>query len=117
MPDQRQRFNVHLYPVVRLAVSGVEAVSHQEAISKSLERTDLFARFASADGEYAEEISHFLVDVVGDEQYTQSLWYYGQQAPLMSNVARLVAWYDDGRSDDELDRIIGDAREILTSSI
>ena len=120
MPEpspQQQRFNVHLYPVVRLVVSGVEAASHQDAVEKAIEQTDLCTRFASADGEYAEEISHFLVDVVGDDDYAQSWWFYSRQSPLMANFKRLIAWYDNGGSDDELDSIIADARAILAASI
>lgn len=120
MPEpspQQQRFNVHLFPVVRLAVHGVEAASHQEAVDRALEQTDLFARFASADGEYAEEISHFLVDVVGDNDYAQSWWFYSRQSPLMSNFARLVAWYENSGSVEELNSIIADARATLAASI
>ena len=116
-PSQQEHFNVHLYSVVRLQVSDVEAASHQEAVENAIENTDLHARFASDDGEYADELSHFLVDVVGDDKYLQSWWFYSRQSPLMSNFARLVHWYDNGKSDDELDAIIADARQILAVSI
>jgi hypothetical protein len=61
-------YDVHLFPVVRLKVSGVQAASHVEAIERTLEKVgpELEGRFASAGVEYAEAISHYLVDVVGD---------------------------------------------------
>ena len=119
MPDQaeQRRFNVHLFPVIRLLVSDVEADSHRAAVEKALAMTDLYARFEASDGDYAEEISHYLVDVVGDDEYAESWWFYSRQSPFMANFARLVSWYDRGRSDDELDAIIADVRQILDAAL
>ena len=115
-PD-RQRFDVHLFPVVRLQVSGVEAGSPQAAIEKALEQTDLHSRFAGDDGEYAEELSHFLVDAAGDEQYEQSRWFYSKQTPLLANLSRLVLWSEHDRPETELHEILRDAREALANSV
>ena len=115
-PDQ-QRFDVHLFPVVRLRVPGVEAESPQAAIEKALEQTDLHSRFAGDDGEYAEELSHFLVDAAGDEQYEQSRWFHSRQTPLLANLSRLVLWRDRGQTETELHEILRDAREALAKSV
>ena len=112
-----QQFDVHLFPVVRLKVSGVHATSPQAAIEKALEQMDLHAYLANIGGEYAEELSHFLVDMVGDEQFSQSRWFYSQQTPLLDNLSRLVSWYDRGRPEAELQQIVRDARDVLTNSI
>ena len=57
MPEPTsQQFDVHLFPVVHLKVSGVHATSPQAAIEKALEQTDLHAQFAGV-GEYAEELA------------------------------------------------------------
>ena len=118
MPEPTsQQFDVHLFPVVRMKVSGVHATSHQAAIEKALEQTDLHARLVSTGGEYAELLSHFLVDVVGDEQFAQSRWFYSQQTPPLDNLFRLVSWYDRGRPEAELQEIVRDARDVLTNSI
>jgi len=110
-PAIPQKFDVHLFPVVRLKASGVAAASLRKAIDEALAQTDLYAELAGPDREYAEELSHFLVDVVGDEQYEQSQWFYSRETPLMSNLARLVAWHEGTRSEDELKTIIQDIND------
>ena len=67
-PSSR-RYDVHLFAVVRLDVADVEAASQREAVERALERVDLSARLAGPGFEYADELSHFLVDEVGDEQH------------------------------------------------
>lgn len=114
---QIQQYDVHLFAVARRKVSGVNATSHRKAIKSALAETDLYACFNGAETEYAEELCHFLVDVVGDDEYAQSQWYYSQDAPLMSNLARLVSWYERGRSGEELEQIILDARDVLANSV
>ncbi|MBZ5499059.1 MAG: hypothetical protein LAP85_21890 [Acidobacteriia bacterium] len=76
------RYNVHIFAVVRVKVPDVEAVSHQDAIKKAVESTDLnevFDRVSPVPGvehtEYGEEISHYLVDEVGDEECRRSTFY------------------------------------------
>lgn len=81
------KYDVHLYAVVRVKVSGVEACSMENAIEKAEGATPLHQMFDRGDMEYAEEITHYLVDVEGDEEYMQTKWF----------------WYDDDgnlRSDE-----------------
>lgn len=112
-----QQYDVHLFPVVRIKVSGVAAASQREAIDAALAQTDLYAHFNRSECEFAEELSHFLVDVGGDNQYEQSRWFFCRETPLIANLARLVAWYDRGRPEDELPSIVGDARDVLNNSL
>ena len=74
---------------------------------------ELARRFRD-DMEYTGEISHYLVDVVGDEEFLQSQFFYSQDEPLIANLGRLVNWYDVRRDDTgELAAIIHNAREVL----
>ena len=118
-PDGQSLYDVHLFPVVRLKVSDIAAASHREAVEKACSATvpELYQRFETKDGDFAEEISHFLVDVVGDEQFECSRFYYSESDPLVSNLARLITWYDKGADSEELERIIADARDVLETSV
>ena len=118
-PDNQSLYDVHLFPVVRLKVPGIAAASRREAIEKACAATvpELYQRYETKDGDFAEEISHFHVDVGGDEQSESSRFYYSQTDPLVSNLARLVTWYDSKAGDEELERIIADARAVLETSV
>jgi hypothetical protein len=77
------RYNVHIFAVVRVKVPGVEAGSHRDPIKNAVEATDLddlFDRESPMSGiehiEFGDEISHYLVDEVGDEEYRRSTFYH-----------------------------------------
>lgn len=110
-------YNVHLFPVVRLKVTAVDAMFHIEAVEKAVAQTDLYAECESTNLEYAEELSHFLVDVAADPEFENSQWFYSRDNPLLANLARLVKWYDQGRSPDELESIIKSARDALSAAV
>ena len=113
-------YDVHLFPVVRLKVPSVEAPSHREAITRARCQIaeNLTQRFPDDDGEYAEEFSHYLVEVVGDEERRQSQSFYSQDEPLVANLRRLVNWYDARRGNaGELAEIINDARDVLKFAV
>ena len=113
-------YDVHLFPVVRLKVPNVEAPSHREAITwaRCQIAEDLTQRIPDDDGEYAEEFSHYLVEVVGDEERLQSQSFYSQDEPLVANLRRLVNWYDARRDNaGELAEIISDARDVLKFTV
>ena len=110
-------FNVHLFPVVRIKVSSVEAPSHIEAVEQAVAQTDLYSECESTNFEYAEELSHFLVDVAADPEFENSQWFYSRNNPLRVNLARLVKWYDQGRSPNELEAIIKSARDALSAAV
>lgn len=88
------KYDVHLYTVVRVKCSGIEADSYKDAIERAEKdfccydsSYHLQQCLASGDAEYAEEIVGALVDVVGDESYNQTAYFdvkngeYKQQLP------------------------------------
>jgi len=78
-----KRYDVHIYPIVRVKVSGVEADNQVEAIKKAEQIIDLHSLLDRDDEiEYAEDIDCFLVDEEGDEEYQKSRWYDKQYRPL-----------------------------------
>lgn len=71
------KYNVHIYPIVRVKVCDIEADSQKEAIKLAETQVNLYRLF-DADGpevEYAEGIDGFLVDEVGDSDFRRSTWY------------------------------------------
>jgi hypothetical protein len=78
------QFDVHIYAVVRVKVSGIEAESQQDAIKKAEDATDLHAMFRGdvdafssypVESEYTEDVESFLVDEVGDAEYRNTRSY------------------------------------------
>lgn len=77
------RYDVHLYPVVRVKVPGIEANSHGEAVKRARNRVDLdrLLSLAIHDGihvldiEYAEDLAYYLIDEVGDANHARTTWY------------------------------------------
>lgn len=70
------KYNVHLYPIMRVTFQGVEADSQEEAIKKAEEEFDGYALASHHGGvAYAEDMDGFCVDEVGDTEYTNSKWY------------------------------------------
>ena len=110
-----QRYDVHLFPVIHIKLSKIEAVSHRAEIEQALETTltDLPDRLGQIGAEYREEMSHFLVDVTGDAEFRQSRWFYSQDEPLLANLRRLIAWDKAGQPSDELEQILSDTRNLL----
>ena len=90
--------DVHVYAIVRVKCSGIEARDHKEATDKAWGFfPDLYALFDSknimhlpegvADVEFAEEISHFLVDEQNDPGLERSTWHDDQGRPMPSSKA------------------------------
>lgn len=77
------KYDVTLQALVNVRVANVEAPTRVAAIDvaeKSVNLYDLFRRDNPAAGiaftEYAEDIHEVLVDIIGDEESKQSLWYF-----------------------------------------
>ena len=66
------KYDVHAYPQVRIKIEDVEANSQKEAIA-IVEKMDFHHLLRPL--EWAEEISWYLVDEHGDEEYEQSQSY------------------------------------------
>lgn len=77
----RNSLEVHIFAVVRVKVAGIDANSQTEAIVKTEDSVDLYRLFEnrSAFGvettEFADEISFYRVDEVGDSTYERSCYY------------------------------------------
>ena len=70
--------NVHIYAVVRLKVEGAEGADPKACIAAALQATDLHRELPSGPKcEFAEEISHYLVDPVvdGEVNCDESRWF------------------------------------------
>lgn len=121
MPNQNL-FDVHLFAIVRWKLPAVPAVCPETAIQAAREHpaTARWLRLLEDPqgiGEFADEFSHYLVDVTGDEEFEQSRWFHAAESPLVVFARRWVEWADNGRAVDELPQLHEEARQILSQSI
>ncbi len=70
------KYTVHIYPICRVTLLGIEADSQEEAIKKAEAQANLYA-LCSAGVEYAEGIDSFHVDEENDPHYERSCSYDG----------------------------------------
>jgi len=78
------KYDVHIYAVVRVKIEGVNAESQTAAITAAQKGLDM--EYAIKQGEYAEEITGFLVDEVGDENYSKTRAYLADGVTPDPNV-------------------------------
>mgnify|MGYP001558073700 CR=1 FL=1 len=82
------KYHVHLYPIVRVLVSEVEAETPEAAIKQAEALVDLRRLFSGLDGphvvstEYADDMDGFLVDEGGDPEHLKSTFYDAKYRPL-----------------------------------
>lgn len=70
------KYNVHMYCVYRVKYINIEAKNELEACKKVDEELSSYPPdYSASEFEFADEVTGFLVDVVGDEEYTQSCSY------------------------------------------
>lgn len=75
------KYDVHLLPVIRFTVRNIEAGSPEEACSKAEQELDdttlrrAMRGSSEYEAEYADEIVAALVDIQGDEDYSESAWF------------------------------------------
>lgn len=113
-------FHVHLFAIVRREVRNVVAPSLREAVEAAfaqLSPHELSERFDSDTTEFADEFSHSLVDVAGDDEFTESRFLTSAQEPLLEFLRRLVAWHDGGPPETQLGALLGEARSILAGAV
>ena len=115
-----QQFDVHLFPVIRWKCSGISASSPEEAIQLAqvhlpLDRLEMQLR--DLDAEYAEEISHYLVDIVGDADFERSRFYHSSQELCLVPLRLLLAWSEGGRNEAVLVALLAEVREMLARSV
>ena len=111
-----RRYNVQIFAVVRVDVAVVPAAFSREAISTALQQIDIGKQVGGTATD-AGELSHFVVGLVGDEEFRQSESFTSQDQPLLATLARLLNWAEHGRDPLELERILNDARVVLADSI
>jgi hypothetical protein len=68
------KYRVHVYLTVRVPFDDIEAESQEAAIEAARKLVDDYS-FRLKDAEYADEITNFLVDEDGDEEYERSQSY------------------------------------------
>ncbi|KKM00327.1 hypothetical protein LCGC14_1805530 [marine sediment metagenome] len=78
------KYTVHIYPIVRVTFSDVEANSQEEAMKKAEDGADFHETFdrLAVNVEYAEDIDCFHVDEENDPEYARSVWYDKHNKPL-----------------------------------
>jgi len=77
------KYNVHVYTMVRVTVENVEAACQEDAVKKAIDEVDfneifdmrLPLGYGAKYTEWAEEDAYYLVDEVGDGEYTNSKWW------------------------------------------
>lgn len=75
------KYDVHLFPVVRCTVRGVEAESPEEACKKAEQvlsdetLKNAICGSSEYEADFADEILEALVDIQGDENYSESTWF------------------------------------------
>jgi hypothetical protein len=75
------KYDVHIFAVVRVKIAGVDAESQTEAIVNAEDSVDLYRLFENPGAfgveatDFADEITHYLVDEVGDSTYERSRFY------------------------------------------
>jgi hypothetical protein len=113
-------FDVHLFAVVRIKFSHVSAVCVHDAVRAAIERfdsSDFLKLFDGESTEFADEFSHFLVDLVGDAEFEQSRFVTSRQEPLVALLEKLVGWDASDRLQTELSVLLAEARRALEWSV
>ena len=113
-------FDVHVFTVVRILIAAIPAATPEAAIQQALESpalTALDCALISVDAEWAEEHSHFLVDVVGDEAHDESRWFHSHDEPLLDLVRELVQWSESGRDPVALELLLSKAQAALKAVV
>ena len=73
--DFMPRYVVHVYAVIRVPIKGVNAESPEEAVKKVDEEINLHEILDKGEVEYAEDVTEYLVDEVGDDgDIKRSFW-------------------------------------------
>lgn len=75
------KYDVHIYPIVRVKVAGIEADSPEAAIAIAGKAFNLSNESApeiagTAEFEWLDESAPYaLVDIAGDDEYQHSAWF------------------------------------------
>jgi hypothetical protein len=121
MPTEKL-YEVHVFAVIRRRISHISATSPAEAIKAAADRRSLsrwLDQFRDADtvGEFAEEFSHFLIDVADDPEFLESRWFHSAHHPLIPRLRKLAAWDEQGRDPVVLNELLDNVRQILAETV
>ena len=72
------KYNVYVYPIVRVLIKDVEANSQEEACRKAEPEA---TSWGMRNAEYADDIDGFLVDEHDDPEHERSTWYEKDYTP------------------------------------
>lgn len=114
------RYDVHLFPIVRLKVADIAAVNSRAAIEAALADPSVVQRLEQLNAperEFDQDFSHFGVDLVDDPDYERSEWFHSLTEPLLEPLRKLVAWDEAGRPPDALTALLSDARDQLSQTV
>jgi hypothetical protein len=90
-PDQRlPTYTVHCYATVRVKLPGIPATDPRDAACRASDLFDWDRH--QAGGEFADEISEYLVDIDGDEDFSRSQRFDGDLNPFGMPASRETAW-------------------------
>jgi hypothetical protein len=78
-------YDVHVFTLVRVEVQGIEAATMPEAIEQAIASVDFNALLNHSGYNWAEEHSHYLVDVCDSPDYSESRWYADKQHRFLLN--------------------------------
>lgn len=79
-------YDVHVFTLVRVRVQGIEAETMPEAIEQVIASVDFDALLSHSEYNWAEEHSHYLVDVHGSPDYSESRWYADKEHRFLLNL-------------------------------
>lgn len=122
MTDSPLFYDVHLFAIIRRKIAHISADSAPAAIATAQEHPATARWLNRLDdpdgvGEFADEFSHFLVDVEGDEEFEQSRWFHSGTNPLLKPLRELIAWGDSERDEGQLAALLADVRQILSITV
>jgi len=78
-------YDVHVFTAVRVKVQGIEADTMPEAIKQAISSVDFAALLSHPEYNWAEEHSHYLVDLCGSPDYSESRWYVDKEHRFLLN--------------------------------
>ncbi len=115
-------YDVHLFAVVRFQVPSIVAESPQAAVGAARDHPAVGRWLRRLDnpqgiGEFADEFSHYLVDVADDPDLEQSRWFHSAESPLLQIPQSLVRWDETDRPPAVLEELLVAARHALSNSL
>jgi len=96
-------FNVHCYNVFHKRIESCPGPTYLDAIEQA-RNSQLLDNWN--DWEPAEEIAHFLVDVVGDEEYGESQFFDDCHCSAWPLLQKLLLWSQTGRNPVKLEELL-----------